>query len=97
MSQSPETFEAKPRVIEDTGPTLTKDGMSQTPVFITEQEVMFGTAAARPPRRASILRRLIDAIRLAVGAFHLPPARQHYPQSSLYLEGARMAREMERL
>jgi hypothetical protein len=97
MSQSPKTSAARPDVSQDAESTLVKDGMSHTPVFITEQEVVFGTAAARSSRPASILGRLIDAGRVVGGAFYLPPARRHYPQRSSYLELSRMAREMDQL
>jgi hypothetical protein len=65
--------------------------------FITQQEVVFSTAAALPSRRATRSRRLIDAIRVVGAALHRPPARRHYPQRSGYLELSRMAREMDRL
>jgi hypothetical protein len=97
MSQSPTTSAATPDVIQDAEPTLVKDGMSRAPVFITEQEVVFSTAAAISSRPASISRRLIDTIRVVGAAMQRPPARRHYPQRSSYLEPARMAREMDRL
>jgi hypothetical protein len=97
MSQSPTTSAATPDVIQDAGPTLMKDGMSHTPDFITQQEVVFSTAAALSSRRATISRRSIDAIRVVGAALHRPPARRHYPQHSSYLELSRMAREMDRL
>jgi hypothetical protein len=97
MSQSPKTSAATPDVIQDALSTLVKDGMSHAPVFITLQEVVFGTAAAMSSRPGSTSRRLIDAIRVAAAALHRPPARRHYPQRSCCLERSRMAREMNRL
>ena len=97
MSQSPTTSAATPDVIQDAEPTLVKDGMSHAPVFITQQEVVFSTAAAMSSRPASISRRLIDAIRVVGAAVHRPPARRHYRPRSSYLELSRMAREMDRL
>ena len=67
MSQSPTTSTATPDVSEDVEPTVVKDGTSHAPVFITEQEVVFGTAAARSSRPASISRRLVDAGRVVGG------------------------------
>jgi hypothetical protein len=93
MSQSPKTSAATPDVIQDAEPTLVKDGTSHAPVFITQQEVMFSTAAISS-RPASISRRLIDAIRALGAALHRRPARRHYPQRSSYLEHSRMTREM---
>ena len=95
MSQSPKTSAATPDVIEDAEPTLVKDGTSHAPVFITQQEVVFSTAAATSSRPIS--RRLIDAIRVVGAALHRPAARRHSPQRSCYLEQSRMAREMDRL
>jgi|RhiMethySRZTD1v2_1073278.scaffolds.fasta_scaffold197497_3 hypothetical protein len=97
MSRSPTTSAATPDVVEDTEPTLVKDGVSHAPVFITEQEVVFSTAAAISSRPASISGRLIDAIRGAGARLHQPPARRHYPPCSSYLEHSRMSREMDRL
>ena len=97
MSRSPTTSAATPDVVEDTEPTLMKDGVSHAPVLSTGQEVVFSTAAATSPRPASIYRRLIDATRGAGAELHRPPRRRHYPSCSSYLEHSRMSREMDRL
>ena len=97
MPQSPTTSAATPDVIEDAEPTLVTDGMSHAPVFITQQEVVFSTAAARSSRPASISRRVINAIRVVGAALQPRPARRHNPQRNSYLEHARMARELDRL
>ncbi|MGO9354569.1 MAG: hypothetical protein ACLP3C_28390 [Mycobacterium sp.] len=97
MSQSPTTSAATPDVIQDGKPTVVTDATSDAPVFITEQQVVFSTAAARSLRPASISRRLIDAIRVVGAALHRPPARRHYLSRSSYLEMSRMAREMDQL
>jgi hypothetical protein len=97
MPQSSTTSAATPDVIQNVEPTAVEDATSQTPVLITEQEVVFSTAVALSSRPASKSRRLFDAIRAAGAAFRLPPPKQHLPQSNGYLEHARMAREMERL
>ena len=97
MSQSPITSAATPDVTQDAEPTMVKDGTSHAPVFITQEEVVFSTAAATSSRPASISRRLIDTIRVVGAASHRPPARRHCPQRSSYLELSRMAREMDRL
>jgi hypothetical protein len=96
MSQSPTTSAATSDVIEDAEPTLVKDGMSDAPVLITPQEVVFSTAAALPPP-ASTSRRLIDAIRVVGAALRPAPPRRHHPRRNSYLEHSRMAREMDRL
>jgi hypothetical protein len=73
MSQSPTTSAATPDVIQDAEPTLVKDGMSHASAFISQQQVVFSTAAAVSPRPASISRRLVDAIRVVGAALHRPP------------------------
>jgi len=86
-----------PDVIQDPEPSPTKDKVSEAPVLVSEQQVMFSTAAAVPSRPTTIARRLIDAIRVVGAAVHRPPARRHHPQRFIYLEAALMAREMDRL
>ena len=97
MSQSPRTSAATPDVIQDGEPTVVTDATSDAPVFITEQQVVFSTAAARSLRPPSISRRLIDVIRGVSAALYRPPAERHYLSRSSYLEHSRMAREMDRL
>ncbi len=69
----------------------------QPPVLVTEQEVMFGTAAAVRPRSTPMTRRMIDALRAVAAGWRSSPARPRYSRSAWYLEGARMSREMDRL
>jgi hypothetical protein len=96
MSQSPTTSAATPDVIEDAEPILAKDEAADTPVLITEQHVVFSTAAAMS-RPASISRRVIDAIRVVGAAVYRPSPRQHYPERFSCFEESRMAREKDRL
>ena len=97
MSQSPKISAATPEVVQDAKPTLAKDGLSHAPALITQQEVVFSTAAATSLRPATISRHLIDAIRGVGAALQPRPARRRYPQRNSYLEHGRMAREMDRL
>jgi hypothetical protein len=97
MSQSPTTSAATPDVTRGAEPTSVKDGMSDALVLITEREVVFGTAAARSSRPASISRRVIEAIRGVGAAVHRPSTRGHHPQRFSCFEDSRMAREMDRL
>lgn len=69
------------------------------PTLITEQEVLFATAATlRPPsprwwaRLAASTRRVF-----ATSAADQRPERRRYPQQLDFVEDARMAREMDRL
>jgi hypothetical protein len=74
---------------------------TSTPVLITEQEVVFTTAATalRPPATTD---RHWHATRLvaAIGHIHigLPGPQPHYPhREASYFESARMSRQMEHL
>ena len=86
-----------PDVVKHAQPTPVEHGVSHPPVLITEQEVRFSTAAARPLRPTTITHRLIEAIRVVTAALRPPPARGHRPQRCPSLERALMAREMYRL
>jgi len=89
-------IEAAHDAITSAQPTLKNNDVPQPLVVITEQEVMFGTAAVVRPRSTSITRRLIGALGLAA-ALRPPPPRPHYAHRAQYLESARMSREMEKL
>jgi hypothetical protein len=79
------------------------EAASRTPVLITEQQVLFATAAAVPLQPAKTGRRWVDAARTFLLAAFLSSggkdrqARRHYPPRSDFLEDSRMAREMTRL
>jgi hypothetical protein len=76
---------------------------TETQALITEQHVLFSTAAAvaLPPAKT---RRWSDtvsavgaALRAMFAASEKPPARQHYPKRHVWLDNALMSREMDRL
>jgi hypothetical protein len=69
----------------------------QSPVVITEQEVMLGTAAVVAPRPIPVTRRMMDTLRAVGAAFRPPPPRPVYAPRAAYIERAAMAREMDRL
>ena len=94
MSDSQLSVEATRDAISATKPTVHQK-VSPPPVLITEQQVMLGTAAAVRPR-STVIRRMIDALRVVSVAWWEPPTRPIYARSS-YLESARMSREMDRL
>jgi hypothetical protein len=81
MSQSPTTSAETPDVIQYGEPTVVTYTTSDAPVFITEQQVVFSTAAAWSLRPPSICRRLIDVIRVVGAALQLPP-RDHTTRST---------------
>ena len=97
MSPSTATSVTTRDVIQTTTETKPEVSAAPAPVLITEQEVVFGTRVAVSPRKASMSRRLFEAVRGAANSLHLPPPHQHYPTNTGYLEHSRMAREMDRL
>jgi hypothetical protein len=70
-----------------------------SPSLITEQEVIFGSAAALAvpaSKRRHWLAGLLSSFVLTSRG-ESRPRRRHYPPRHTYLESSRMAREMERL
>jgi hypothetical protein len=75
------------------------DETASAEVLITEQEVLFSTAAAVPARRESISWRfvaLMTRMSAAVAEASRPP-RPSVPKRYEFLERALMGREMDRL
>jgi len=70
---------------------------SSTEVLITEQQVMFSTAAAAASRRENRLVALLGRVFATSTAESRPRQQQSVPRRMYYIERARMAREMERL
>jgi hypothetical protein len=91
------SIEATQDAITSTQLTVSSDESSQPPVLITEQEVMFGTAAAVRPGSTPITSRMIGALRVVAAALRPPPPRRHYAHRARYIEHACMSREMDRL
>jgi hypothetical protein len=75
------------------------DKAATSEVLITEQEVLFGTAAALPARRRHIGRRFGASMRRLFAVSERPsrPQRGDYPRRYEFLERSLMAREMDRL
>jgi hypothetical protein len=75
------------------------DEAASAEVLITEQEVLFGTAAAVPVPRESISRRFVALMKRmsAVVAEAARPPRPSVPKRYEFLERSLMAREMDRL
>jgi hypothetical protein len=97
-------FGTPPEAIEQ--PADVAEAAPRTPVLITEQEVLFATAAAVPLQPAKIGRRWIEAVRtvgtglraaVVTSSNEARPQRRHHPARNDYLEDSRMAREMLRL
>jgi hypothetical protein len=104
MSELLAPFGAPPAVEQDIAEV--SEALPRTPVLVTEQQVLFATAAAVPLQPAKTGRRIVEALRAfgasAKAAFLRAgnDARfksRHYPPRHDYLEDSRMAREMLRL
>jgi hypothetical protein len=87
-------------------PADVAEASPRTPVLITEQQVLFATAAAVPLQPARTSRRWTEALRAVVASLRAAfatssnkarPKRQQYPSRNDFLEDSRMAREMLRL
>ena len=82
------------------GETRSVISASPAPVLITQQQVMFATAAGAAWRTAAIRRPWIvllwQRLPLRPSTQH-PPRRNYPPRRASYIEHAAMAREMERL
>ena len=97
-------FAVAPEVVEH--PADITEASPRTPVLITEQQVLFATAAAVPLQQAKTSRRWTEVMR-GIGASvraafvtssdEAQPKRRHYPSRNDYLEDSRMSREMLRL
>jgi hypothetical protein len=99
MTATPETHVGAPGI----EPTL--EAVSRAPILITEQEVVFGTAVAAPPRPTTT-HWWTEATSVVVAAIHrmfatsapdARPAHRHYPKHYVFLENSCLAREMDRL
>jgi hypothetical protein len=94
------------RKLEDSGetsPVTSATNSTEAQALITEQQVLFSTAAAvaLPPAKTRWFSDTIQAVGAALHAIFAasdkPPARRHYPNRKVYLENALMSREMDRL
>jgi hypothetical protein len=104
MSELLAPFAVAPEAIDQ--PVDIAEALPRTPVLITEQQVLFATAAVLPLQPAKTRRRWTEVVR-AIGASvkaafatfsdEGPPTRRQYPARNDFLEDARMAREMLRL
>lgn len=104
MSETLAPFGAPPEAEQELAEFV--EAPPRTPALITEQQVLFATAAALPLQPAKTGRRFAEALRVlgarAKAAFvtsgdDARPKPRHYPPRHDYLEDSRMAREMFRL
>jgi hypothetical protein len=94
------------RKLEDgreTSPATSVTNPTEAQALITEQQVLFSTAAAvaLPPATTRRWSHPVEAVSAAFRAIFAasenPAARRHYPKRHGYLENALMSREMDRL
>lgn len=90
-----ETVEATQDVL--TAPPKAEPAKTEQEVLVTEQEVMFSTAAAAPAQVNPITSRLIGALHSLAEAFRPPPPKPVYARRAAYIERSCMSREMDRL
>jgi hypothetical protein len=104
MSELLAPFGASPEADERLADVL--EATPRTPVLITEQQVLFATAAAVPLHPAKTSRSWTDRARTIGASLRAAivtpsndalPKPRHYPSRNDYLEDSRMAREMLRL
>jgi hypothetical protein len=88
---------------ESREPLVSQPISTETPALITEQQVLFSTAAAvaLPPAKTRRWSDAIHATASAVGSWLAsaakPPTKPVYPKRHAWLENASMSREMDRL
>jgi len=104
MSELIAPFGAPPESVEQPGDVV--EAVQRTPVLITEQQVLFATAAAVPVQPVRIGRRWVESVRAIAASLRATvvtssneprPKRRHYPARNDFLDDSRMAREMFRL
>jgi hypothetical protein len=104
MSELIAPFDAPPESVEQPGDVV--EAVPRTPVLITEQQVLFATAAAVPVKPVRIGRRWVESVRAIAASLRATvvtssneprPKRRHYPARNDFLDDSRMAREMFRL
>jgi hypothetical protein len=98
-TSSPEIEESR-----ETSPVTSVPTSTETQELITEQQVLFSTAAAAVALPPAKTHRWSDTVQAVTRALHAmfatsekPPAQRHYPKRYGYLENALMSREMDRL
>ena len=97
MTEIATTFETP-----DSGPSATAvtATSAEGQALVTEQQVLFSTAAAVALPQPTKTRRFSDAVHAVKGwlaSAAKPPARPVYPKRHVWLENSLMTREMDRL
>jgi hypothetical protein len=104
MSELLAPFGAAPEVEHNIAEVV--EAPPRAPILITEQQVLFATAAAVPSQREKAGQRFVEALRafgasakavFATSGDDARPKSRKNPPRHGYLEDSRMAREMLRL
>ena len=96
-TKSTDTFDEQ---TTQSAPVEPVEQATETAALITEQQVMFASAAALAPAPAiapAKHHRFVSAIHAMLTWEPKPRARKDYPQRFAYLENSAMSREMDRL
>lgn len=102
MTDMATRFSPKLEESRETSPATSVTSSTETQAVITEQQVLFSTAAAvaLPPAKARRFSDAVQAVASAVGcwlASAAQPPKPVYPKRHVWLENALMSREMDRL
>ncbi len=84
----------------ESAPAPSVEKSTDDAALITEQQVLFGSAAAlapAPARHRNITHELASTVRAMFARPEKSHAPKHYPQRYTYLERSAMSREMDRL
>jgi hypothetical protein len=102
MTDMATRFSPKPEESRDTSPATSVTSSTETQAVITEQQVLFSTAAAVAllPAKTRGFSDAVQAVVSAVGSWlasAAKPPKPAYPKRHVWLENALMSREMDRL
>jgi hypothetical protein len=102
MTDMATRFSQKLEESRKTLPVTSVAGSTETQAVITEQQVLFSTAAAvaLPPAKTRRFSDAVQAVASAVGSWLASaskPPKPAYPKRHVWLENALMSREMDRL
>lgn len=91
-------FHSVSAVRRETSTDITTRRHRHEPVLITEQQVLFSTAAAAGTRaHHNVITMMSHAVTSVTDRWRAHRARPYYPSHYSYLENGLMAREMDRL
>ena len=98
LDTKPNTTDQTPKT--GTAPAQAVEQAAETAALITEQQVLFASAAVlapAPARHLGVAYGLASAVRAMFTWPETRPVPRHYPQRFVYLESSAMSREMDRL